>query len=104
MSNMFAVRKMSYQDSTMVNICDQELIGTRIIEGELEVNITKDYFGQQLVNEEEAGALLTSCSVANLVGKRIVDKAVGMKLATELSIRTISDVPFLMIFKFQHMY
>lgn len=102
MNNMFAVRKINYQGSMMVNICDQELIGKKINEGELQVNITKDYFGQEIVGEEEAVKLLSSCSVANLVGERIVEKAVQMKLASNLSVRIISGVPFLMIFKFQH--
>jgi len=102
MSNRFAVRRMNYQGSVMVNICDEELIGSKVSEGKLEINITKDYFGQQTVEEGEAAELLHSCAVANLVGERIVSKAVGMKLASSLSIRTISGVPFLMIFKFQH--
>jgi hypothetical protein len=99
---MFAVRKINYQGSMMVNICDKELVGTKVADGNLEVNITKDYFEQQVLGEEEVTALLKTCSVANLVGKRIVNKAVEMKLASSISVRNISDVPFLMIFKFQH--
>ncbi|MFQ5940208.1 MAG: DUF424 domain-containing protein [Nitrososphaerales archaeon] len=98
---MFAVSKINYQDSIMVNICDHELVGTKVSEGKLEVRITKDYFGQQIVNEDEVTDLLRSCVVANLIGERIVNKAVRMNLASELSVRTISDIPFLMIFKFQ---
>ena len=101
MSDMFAVRKINYQGSMMVNICDHELVGTKVSEGKLEVKITKDYFGQQIVGEDEVADLLSSCSTANLVGKKIVEKAVTMKLASKLSVRTISDVPILMIFKFQ---
>jgi hypothetical protein len=104
MSELFAVRRINYQGAFMVNICDKELIGTKVSEGKLEVNISKDYFGEQVVGEEDAAKLLTSCSVANLVGKRIVGKAVGMKLASKLSVRMISGVPFLMIFKFMHGY
>jgi len=102
MNNKFAVRTINYQGSVMVNICDEELMGTKVSEGKLEIKITRDYFGQQIIEEKEAEDLLSSCSVANLVGKRIVDKAVGMKLASNLSVRKISGVPFLMIFKFQH--
>jgi len=102
MNNKFAVRTINYQGSVMVNICDEELVGTKVNEGKLEIKITRDYFGQQIIEENEAEDLLSSCSVANLVGKRIVDKAVGMKLASNLSVRKISGVPFLMIFKFQH--
>lgn len=86
----------------MVNICDRELIGTKLNEGKLEVNLSKNYFGHETVGEEEVATLLKSCSVANLVGKRIVEKALSMKLASSLSVRVISGIPFLMIFKFQH--
>jgi len=85
----------------MVNICDEELMGSKVSEGKLEINIKQDYFGQQMVEEREAAELLRSCSIANLVGERIVGKAVQMKLASNLSVRNISGVPFLMIFKFQ---
>jgi len=84
----------------MVNICDEELMGSKVSEGKLEVSISTDYFGQQIVGESEATELLHACSVANLIGERIVNKAVEMKLASNLSIRLIAGVPFLMIFKF----
>lgn len=101
MNNRFSVRKINYQGSVMVNICDEELMGSKVSEGKLEINIKQDYFGQQMVEEREAAELLRSCSIANLVGERIVGKAVQMKLASNLSVRNISGVPFLMIFKFQ---
>jgi hypothetical protein len=98
----FAVRKTKYEGNFMVNICDEELLGNRLKEGELEVNITRDYFGEEVVDDAAAGELLKACSIANLVGERIIGKAIGMKLASRLSVRVISDVPFLMIFKFSH--
>jgi len=101
LNNRFSVRKINYQGSVMVNICDEELMGSKVSEGKLEINIKQDYFGQQMVEEREAAELLRSCSIANLVGERIVGKAVQMKLASNLSVRNISGVPFLMIFKFQ---
>jgi len=101
---MFAVNKITYQGSTMVNICDQELVGTKISDGKLEIKLTKEYFGQNLVNEDEAIHLLNSCFIANLVGRRIVNQALRMKIAFDPSVRTISDIPFLMIYRFQHGY
>ena len=97
---MFSVNKIPYQGSTMVNMCDLELVGTKVSEGKLELKITKEYFGQNLVNEDEATHLLNSCFVANLVGRRIVNKALRMKIASDLSVRTISEIPFLMIYRF----
>jgi uncharacterized protein len=88
----------------MINICDLELIGSRLQEGELLIDITKEYFQQEIIEAVQAEELLRTCSIANLVGERIVSQAVQLKLAKERSIRRISGIPFLMIFKFQHKY
>jgi hypothetical protein len=100
----YALRTMSYQGSTMVNICDIELVGTKLEQDEIIVDLTKEYFQQEIIEESKAEILLQTCSVANLVGERIVSKAIKMRLAKEISIKTISGIPFLMIFKFQHRY
>lgn len=100
----YAVRTTKYQDSLMINICDIELIGSRLQEGELLIDITKEYFQQEIIEAVRAEELLQTCSIANLVGERIVSQAVHLKLAKERSVRRISGVPFLMIFKFHHKY
>ena len=100
----YAIRITEYQGSLMINICDIELIGSRLQEGELLIDITKEYFQQEIIEAVQAEELLRTCSIANLVGERIVSQAVQLRLAKERSIRRISGVPFLMIFKFHHKY
>ena len=100
----YALRTMSYQGSVMVNICDIELVGTKLEQDEIIIDLTKEYFQQEIIEESKAESLLQRCSVANLVGQRIVNKAIEMRLAKKISIKTISGIPFLMIFKFQNRY
>ncbi len=100
MSKEYAIRKMFYKGSLMVNICDKELLDRTLREGELEVKISKDYFCEELADDSIVIELLKECSIANLVGEKTVNKALMLKLASELSIRRIEGIPFLMIFKF----
>ena len=100
----YALRIMKYQGSIMINICDIELIGTKLEQGDMVVDLTKEYFQQEIIEESKAEDLLQSCSIANLVGERIVNQAIKLRLAKEISIKRVSGVPFLMIFKFQHRY
>jgi uncharacterized protein len=86
----------------MVNICDLELIGTRIVLDKFVISLTKEYFQKEIIEEFVAEKLLLDCSIANLVGQRIVFRAIKLKLAKEASIKRISGVPFLMIYKFQY--
>ena len=96
----FYVRKMHYQGSLMINVCDEELIGTNIVSESLNINITKDFFNELITNEKEISSLLKRCSIANLIGRRVVEKTLSLGLAKKDSIKIVSDIPFLMIFKF----
>jgi hypothetical protein len=101
--NSYYYRRINYEGSLMINICDAELIDSKIKEGELEIVISKEYFNE-FIDEQEAVRLLKACSIANLVGKSIVGKALELRLASPYSVRYIAGVPFLMIFKFVHNY
>ena len=86
----------------MVDICDLDLIGSKLEKDGLVINLAKEYYQQQVIEQQYAQELLQKCEIANLVGERIVKQAIDMRLAKELSIRRIAGVPFLMIYKFQH--
>ncbi len=95
----FSVRVSNYQENTMLNICDAELLGKKIIQDELNMHISESYYGEKLVAKEEAKSLLKNSSIINMVGKEIVSLSIELGIGSENGIKTISDVPFLIIFK-----
>jgi hypothetical protein len=86
----------------MVDICDIELVGTKLEQNGLVIHLAKEYYQQEVIEQTYARQLLQKCDIANLVGKSIIKQAIEMKLAKEVSIRKIAGVPFLMIYKFHH--
>jgi hypothetical protein len=86
----------------MVDICDLDLIGTKLEQDGLVIDLTKEYYQKEIIELSLAKELLIKCDIANLVGDGIIRQAIGMRLAKEVSIRRISGVPFLMIHKFRH--
>lgn len=86
----------------MIDICDLELVGNKLAQGDFVINLTKEYYQQQVIEQLDAQKLLQRCDIANLVGERIVEQALDLRLANRASVRKISGVPFLMIYKFQH--
>jgi hypothetical protein len=97
---IFALRKIKYQETTMINICDIDLLGKEIDKGDFVIDISKDYFLEEEIDENEAIILLKSSSVLNLVGENIVKLALKLKLAKENSVKEIENIPFLMVFSF----
>ncbi len=94
----FSVRISDYQKNTMVNMCDAELLGKDVVDGELKIHISESYYGKQLVDKDEAISFLKSSSMMNLVGKDTISLAIGLGLGSESGIKIISDIPFLIIF------
>ena len=94
----FSVRTSNYEKNTMVNMCDAELIGTDVIDGKLKIHISENYYGKKLVDKDEALSLLKSTSIMNLVGKETISLAIDLGIGSESGVKTISDIPFLIIF------
>ena len=94
----FSVRISDYQKNTMVNMCDAELIGKDVVDGELKIHINEIYYGKQLVDKDEAISFLKSSSMMNLVGKDTISLAIDLGIGSESGVKIISDIPFLIIF------
>ncbi|MBT5201594.1 MAG: DUF424 domain-containing protein [Thaumarchaeota archaeon] len=95
----FSVRVNNYQNNSMLNICDAELLGKKITQDKLDMNISKSYYGEKLVEKEEAEHLLKNSSIINMVGKETVSLSIELGIGTENGIKLISGVPFLIIYK-----
>lgn len=94
------VRVIKWEGTSLVNICDPELLG-RTVEGDgVTMNISEDYFSGESMGEESVVQLVRSCSMANLVGNRIVNIVLRENLASQQAVRSVGGVSFLMIFKF----
>jgi hypothetical protein len=95
----FSVKVTDFQKNVMLNICDVDLLGKNIVQDELNMNISKSYYGQKLVEKEEATTLLKKSSIINMVGKETVSLSVKLGIGSETGIKTISNIPFLIVFK-----
>ncbi len=95
----FSVKVSNYQKNSTLNICDAELLGKKIVQDELNVHISESYYGEKLVEQEEAKSLLKNSSIINMVGKETVSLSMELGIGSKNGIKTISGVPFLIVFK-----
>jgi hypothetical protein len=95
-----SVRSIAWKNASVVNVCDPELIGRTLIEGNLKMHISKDFFAGELVEEEEALKIIKESAMISLAGQRSVNIALTNKLGSPHAVREIEGVPFLMIYKF----
>ncbi len=94
----FSIRSSNYQKQSMLNICDAELLGKKIIQDDLTIHINKNYYGERFVEQDEAELLLKNSSIINMAGKETISLSLKLGIGSENAVKMISNVPFLIIF------
>src|SRR3972149_5341710 len=96
---LFSVRITNYQNNLMLNICDAPLLGKKLVENKLKMHISESYYGERLVEKDEAENLLKKCSSINMVGKETISRPVSRGREKYPGEKQMSGAPFLIVFK-----
>ncbi len=78
---------------TVVAVCDKELIGKKLVQDNLEINVTERFYKGEEVSEEEVVKVLKEAANINLLGKKTVDIAVKAGIISEENVLMIQGVP-----------
>ncbi len=79
--------------------CDAELLGKVLRDGKIVFEVREEFYKGSKVSVEEAVDLMRRSTVVNMVGKRIVNKALENGLIHPEAILKISGVPHAQIVK-----
>jgi len=95
----FSIKLTNYQKNSMLNICDADLLGKKLAEKDLKLHINQSYYGEKIVEKEEAKNLLKKSSIINMVGKETISLSTSLGIGSEQGIKEIDGIPFLIVFK-----
>ena len=96
---MFSARLVNQQNTSMLNICDYELLGKTITDHGLKIEINQVYYGEKKIDDVEAKYLLKKSTSVNMVGKQIISLSVSLGVGTLNGVKEIDGIPFLIVFK-----
>ncbi|RXE55385.1 hypothetical protein ABH15_11595 [Methanoculleus taiwanensis] len=83
----------------VVAVCDRELLDTTLCHGDVEVCVTRGFYGSETATEEEVRRALKGAANVNLMGKRVVAIAIDMGLITRENCIMIGDIPHAQLFR-----
>ena len=95
----FSIRTINHQNNRILNICDPELLGKIIVDGDLTITISKAYYGEKTVDELEVKRLLENSMSINMVGEKIISLSTGLGIGSNDAVKKINNIPFLIVFK-----
>ena len=96
---MFSARLINHKDTCMLNICDTELLGKTLNRGSFTLKISEKYYGEKVVEKEEAESLLKESHNINMVGKEIISLSTDIGVGSQEGVKEIDGIPFLIVFK-----
>ncbi|MCQ1538977.1 DUF424 domain-containing protein [Methanocalculus taiwanensis] len=77
----------------VVAVCDSELLGKTLTEGDIEITVTRDFYGDTPASEEEVRHALTHAGNANIIGTQVVEIAISLGCIKRSSCLMIGSVP-----------
>ena len=80
-------------ENVTIACCDEYLLNQVFREGNRRIEISTQFFGGRLINLETAIDLLKEASCFNIVGEKIIEKAIGCNLLPKEGVRSIEGVP-----------
>lgn len=86
-------------DSAIVALCDRELIGRTLREGNINVTITEDFYKGEVISEDDAVNILKTASNVNIFGDRSVSCAVRCGIISKENVKIIDEVAHAQIFR-----
>ena len=78
---------------TLVAVCDAELLGCTLEDGRVPFEVSERFYGGSLSSLEEALEAMRKASMCNIVGKKIVEAAIGKEMIQKTAIIYIGDIP-----------
>lgn len=78
---------------TLVTVCDAELLGCTLEGGRVPFDVSERFYGGSLSSLEEALEAMRKASMCNIVGKKIVEAAIGKEMIQKTAIIYIGDIP-----------
>ena len=90
---MISMKIHSSSFEVLVAGCDPELVGKKFTDGKLNLNISKEFYEDVIVEDEDFFKQLKLATIANLVGENVINKAIEAGIVDKDCVIKIGDVP-----------
>ncbi|MDP2217981.1 MAG: DUF424 family protein [Methanolobus sp.] len=86
-------------ESFIVAVCDEELLGKNLKEGNISVTISEDFYKGDQVSEEDVVGIISKAGNLNLFGEKAVSCAIKCGIVDPSSVRIIDGVAHAQVFR-----
>ncbi len=88
------VKTHETKNGVIVAVVDKELIGQKVEEGDLQLDLNSSYYKGELKTPDEVGDLIRNAYGVNIVGEHSIKLALEEGIIDESMIKKISGIPY----------
>jgi|SaaInlStandDraft_4_1057021.scaffolds.fasta_scaffold320601_1 hypothetical protein len=88
-------KEYNKEDKNILVLCDKNLIGTVLEEGDKIIDLTSDYYKGKDVNEMKID--FKKYNLINAIGENVIKLLIEKKIITKDHIKMISNVPYTLV-------
>ena len=89
----------AHDGSSVVAVCDRELLNRRIRHGKIEIHVSESFYGTTPVDESEVADAIRDADNINIIGARAIAVAAGLGLIDPSGCLLIDGIPHAQIFR-----
>ncbi|QGA53527.1 DUF424 family protein [Sulfolobus sp. E5-1-F] len=86
------------QGMTLINICQEELLGKVFRDGEIILDISEKFYGGDSVELDYAFSLIDEATVMSIVGNYVVEEAIKRGLVHKDSVISVAGIKFAQVY------
>jgi len=90
---------IEFQGSKLLAACDSELIGRKIEQGDLFLEVKEEFYGGNKISAEELEEMIDKAENINLLGKEAVGVALNKGVAHKEDVKVIAGIEHLQVYK-----
>ncbi len=91
---MIVKEHRSIDGRVVVAFCDDELIGKRFEEGNLQLNLDSNFYKGGKKTKEEVLKIFSKADIVNIVGEKSIKLALKAKIISKGGIIRIKNIPY----------
>ncbi len=90
---MIVKKHKTINGQVILAVCDNDLIGKKFVEGDLQLDLSSDFYKGEGADEEKIKELLKEAYIVNLAGKKCVEFGLKLGIIEESHIIKIKGIP-----------
>jgi len=91
--NRMIVKVHKKNEKTVVAVCDTDLLGKKFVKGNLQLDLTSDFYKGTEMDEKEAGDLVRNADIVNLVGRNSIKLGMQEGIIEKDRILEVNGIP-----------